>query len=175
MNAAILSRAIDCPMLRAVRWIEPLTKAMQRYQINTVARQAAFLAQIGHESGRLFYVREIASGAAYEGRKDLGNTAPGDGRKYKGRGLIQITGRNNYTLCGNALGLDLVTNPELLEVPHNAAMSAAWFWFNNKLNDLADKGDFKKITRRINGGYNGLADRISLHASALKALETVCE
>jgi putative chitinase len=168
-----LAEAMDSSLARVNQWVEPLNNAMHRYEINTKPRIAAFLAQLGHESGRLFYVREIASGEAYEGRKDLGNTEPGDGRRFRGRGLIQITGRRNYTLCGIALELDLLNHPELLEKPEHAAMSAAWFWWNHKLNELADAGDFKKITRRINGGYNGLADRIALHASSLKALETV--
>lgn len=173
LTAVQLADALDCPLSRAALWVDHLNKAMERYEINTKARIAAFLAQVGHESGRLFYVREIASGEAYEGRKDLGNTEPGDGRRFRGRGLIQITGRTNYTLCGIALELDLLNNPELLELPQHAAMSAAWFWWNKKLNALADQGKFKTITRRINGGLNGYADRLALHALALKSLETV--
>ena len=139
---------------------------MAEFEINTPARQAAFLAQIGHESGQLRYVRELASGAAYEGRKDLGNTQPGDGVRFKGRGLIQITGRANYLKCGEALGLDLIADPELLEQPINACRSAGWFWESRGLNALADAGDFLRITKRINGGTNGLADRQALYESA---------
>ncbi len=106
----------------------PLTAAMAEYGIDTPQRKAAFLAQLAHESGSLRYVREIADGMAYEGRKDLGNVQPGDGPKYKGRGLIQITGRANYLSCGAALGLPLVDHPELLEEPSNACRSAGWFW-----------------------------------------------
>ena len=151
-----------------------LNTAMQRYQIVGNKRVAAFIAQIGHESGQLVYVREIwgptPAQAKYEGRKDLGNTVPGDGSKYRGRGLIQITGRANYAACGEALGLDLLSKPELLELPQHAAMSAAWFWSTKGLNTLADKGDFVKITRRINGGLNGQADRQALYDKALKVL-----
>lgn len=130
-----------------------------------------FLAQIGHESGELRYVRELASGSNYEGRKDLGNTQPGDGVRYKGRGLIQITGRRNYALCGLGLDLPLLENPELLEVPENAAMSAGWFWHNNNLNALADLNLFDKITRRINGGNNGEADRKRIYGLAFNVIK----
>lgn len=141
-------------------YAEPLTAAMQEFEIATPKQQAAFLAQLAHESGQLRYVRELASGQAYEGRKDLGNVVAGDGVRFKGRGLIQITGRSNYTKCGFALELDLLTNPELLETPENAARSAAWFWFQNRLNQYADNDDFVTLTKRINGGTNGLDDRM---------------
>lgn len=112
---------------------------------------AAFIAQVGHESGQLKYVKEIwgptAAQARYEGRKDLGNTVAGDGSKYRGRGLIQITGRANYMACGEGLGLDLLALPELLEIPQHACMSAAWFWATRGLNTLADADDFKMITQ----------------------------
>ncbi|MFK7671226.1 glycoside hydrolase family 19 protein [Pseudomonas lundensis] len=151
-----------------------LNTAMNRYQIVGAKRVAAFIAQIGHESGQLKYVKEIwgptAAQARYEGRADLGNTQPGDGSKFRGRGLIQITGRANYKACGEALGLDLINQPTLLEQPQYAAMSAAWFWSMKDLNTLADKGDFVKITRRINGGLNGQADRQGLYDKALKVL-----
>ncbi|VVN51157.1 hypothetical protein PS685_00572 [Pseudomonas fluorescens] len=104
----------------------------------------------------------------YAGR--MGNTAPGDGWKYRGRGLIQLTGKTNYQLCGEALGLDLLAQPELLEKPQHPCMAAAWFWGSNGLNSLADKGDLETITRRINGGLTGLADRQALYARALKVL-----
>ena len=151
-----------------------LNIAMNRYQIVGTQRVAAFIAQIGHESGQLKYMREIwgptAAQARYEGRTDLGNTHPGDGSKYRGRGLIQITGRANYKACGEALGLDLIRQPELLEKPQYACMSAAWFWASRGLNTLADAGQFDKITQRINGGQNGAADRQALYARALKVL-----
>lgn len=151
-----------------------LNTAMVRYQIIGQKRIAAFIAQIGHESGQFKYVKEIwgptAAQARYEGRKDLGNTVAGDGSKYRGRGLIQITGRANYMACGEGLGLDLIKQPELLEKPQHACMSAAWFWATKGLNTLADAGQFDKITRRINGGQNGAADRQALYARALKVL-----
>ena len=155
-------------------FVPVLNAAMGHYQIVGTKRVAAFIAQIGHESGQLKYVKEIwgptAAQAKYEGRKDLGNTVAGDGSKYRGRGLIQITGRANYMACGEALGLDLIKQPELLEKPQHACMSAAWFWATKGLNTLADADQFDKITRRINGGQNGAADRQALYARALKVL-----
>lgn len=155
-------------------FVPALNTAMNHYGIVGVARVAAFIAQIGHESGQLRWVREIwgptAQQLKYEGRADLGNTEKGDGSKYRGRGLIQITGRANYNACGEALGLDLINKPELLELPQHASMSAAWFWSARGLNTLADQGEFVKITRRINGGVNGLADRQALYEKALKVL-----
>ncbi|SDR20521.1 putative chitinase [Pseudomonas grimontii] len=151
-----------------------LNAAMAKYGIVNRLRIAAFIAQVGHESGQLRYVREIwgptAQQAGYEGRADLGNTEPGDGSKYRGRGLIQITGRANCAACGEALGLDLVNQPTLLEQPQHAAMSAAWFWSTRGLNKLADQGQFVKITRRINGGLTGQDDRQALYEKALKVL-----
>jgi putative chitinase len=151
-----------------------LNTAMCRYQIVGAQRVAAFIAQIGHESGQLIYVREIwgptRAQAKYEGRADLGNTAAGDGFKYRGRGLIQVTGRANYAACGEALGVDLINHPELLEQPQYACMSAAWFWATKGLNTLADAGDFERITRRINGGLNGQDDRLTLWAKATEVL-----
>lgn len=155
-------------------FVPVLNAAMGKYGIVTKLRISAFIAQVGHESGQLRYVREIwgptAQQARYEGRVDLGNTVPGDGSKYRGRGLIQITGRANNAACGEALGLDLINKPELLEQPQYAAMSAAWFWSTRGMNTLADQGEFLTITRRINGGLNGLADRQALYEKALKVL-----
>ena len=155
-------------------FVPVLNTAMTRYQIVGVRRVAAFIAQIGHESGQLRYVKEVwgptVAQARYEGRADLGNTTPGDGFRFRGRGLIQITGRANYAACGEALGLDLIALPELLEKPQHACMSAAWFWATRGLNTLADAGKFDTITRRINGGQNGAADRQALYARALKVL-----
>ena len=155
---------------RLAVFVEPLNAAMAEFDIDTPPRQAHFLAQIAHESGGFRYVRELASGEAYEGRADLGNTEPGDGKRYKGRGLIQITGRSNYADCGAALGLDLLASPELLESPDEAARSAAWFWKSRGLNALADNGDARAITRRINGGINGLQDRLAYLALAQEQL-----
>ena len=155
-------------------FVSALNTAMQHYQIVGPKRAAAFIAQIGHESGQLRYVREIwgptAAQRGYEGRADLGNTVSGDGRKYCGRGLVQITGRANYAKCGEALGLDLINHPELLELPQHAAMSAAWFWKQKRLNDLADRDEFSTITRRINGGLNGLQDRLEIWKRAREVL-----
>lgn len=145
---------------RAAVYAEPLTLTMGEFAINTPKRQAAFLANLAHESGSLRYVEEIASGDAYEGRQDLGNTEPGDGRRFKGRGLPQITGRDNYRACGEALGLDLIANPELLEEPLHAARSAGWFWQTKRLAPLADEDKFGSVCRLWNGGYNGLDDRL---------------
>jgi putative chitinase len=157
-----------------------LNLAMGRYQINTPKRIAAFLAQVGHESGQLRYVRELG-GDQYLSKYDtgalairLGNTpeADGDGQRYRGRGLIQITGRNNSRQCSLGLFGDerLLDQPELLEQPQWAAESAAWFWEQNGLNELADRDQFNSITRRINGGLNGLEDRLQLWARARAVL-----
>lgn len=163
-----------CPQTRAGRIavvVEPLNAAMHEFEIDvTPVREAAFIAQVAHESGGFNYVCELASGEAYEGRADLGNTEPGDGKRFKGRGFIQITGRANYRACGDALGGDLVSQPELLESLDLAARSAAWWWKAHGLNELADKGDFKLITKRINGGYNGYKERVAFWERAQEAL-----
>ena len=158
---------------RAGVFLTALNDAMEKYQINSPARQAAFLAQIAHESGSLRYTAEIASGAAYEFRKDLGNTCAGDGKRYKGRGLLQITGRFGYMKASSALCGDpdiLLAHPEMLETVAMATESAAWWWSAHGLNELADAGKFEKITRRINGGTNGAAERNAFYAKAKQAL-----
>jgi predicted chitinase len=147
----------------AVAYITPINKAMVENSIDTPQRVAAFLAQLAHESNCLRFWEEIASGAAYEGRVDLGNTQPGDGRRYKGRGPIQITGRANYRRAGAALGIDLEENPGQASTVKVGFQVAAWFWSSSGLNSLADEdteSSFRKITRRINGGYNGWEDRL---------------
>lgn len=200
-------------------FVPVLNTAMMRYQIVGAKRIAAFIAQVGHESGHLarlvenlnysadglantwpsrygepdgkggFVKVQVAgkvrnkpntlaliaarkpeqtANIAYGNR--MGNTAPGDGWKYRGRGLIQITGKNNYRACGEVLGLDLIAQPELLEKPQHACMSAAWFWATNGMNTLGDAGNFDAITQRINGGQNGATDRQALYAKALKVL-----
>lgn len=118
-----------------------------------------FMAQLTHESGNFRYMEEIASGKAYEGRKDLGNIHAGDGVRYKGRGPIQLTGRANYRRYGQQLGIDLENNPEIVALPSIGLMVACKFWSDNGLNALADKDDVAAVTRRINGGTNGLEDR----------------
>lgn len=143
----------------AKRFIEPLNVCLEKYEINTPARIVHFLAQILHESGCFLYNKEIASGKAYEGRKDLGNINVGDGVLFKGRSFIQITGRSNYKLISEALGVDFVANPVLLESDQYAFLGAGWFWNTKKLNKYADVDDFLTITKRINGGTNGLEDR----------------
>jgi putative chitinase len=161
-------------------FISALNTAMSHRNINTPKRIAAFLAQVGHESGQLQYVRELGS-PQYLSKYDtgtlairLGNTPEpdGDGQKYRGRGLIQITGRNNYRQCSLGLFGDerLLALPEMLEQPQWAAESAAWFWEQNGLNELADRDQFNSITRRINGGLNGLQDRLELWARARAVL-----
>jgi putative chitinase len=135
---------------------------MKKYQINTPLRVAHFLAQIGHESGSLKYAKELGGKnyfKKYDGRKDLGNTQPGDGARFKGRGLIQLTGRSNYKSYGESIGIDLTKKPQEVEKPTLATDVAGWFWSKNKLNALADKDEVKAITKKINGGYNGLEDR----------------
>ncbi|WP_323828897.1 glycoside hydrolase family 19 protein [Pseudomonas sichuanensis] len=157
-----------------------LNAAMVKWGIVTPLRKRAFLAQVGHESGQLRYVRELGNDqylAKYDTGKlaaRLGNTpeADGDGQKYRGRGLVQVTGRDNYKRCGEALGLDLLARPELLERPEHAADSAGWFWQQAGLNSLADKGPsaFEAITRRINGGLNGQDDRLAIYKRAEQVL-----
>lgn len=170
MSPADLLKIMPLAGPRAEKFCQPLNDAMAEFDINTPARQAAFLAQVAHESGQLRYVRELASGAAYEGRKDLGNAVTGDGARYKGRGLIQITGRANYAAAMLALDIDCLDTPELLEQPANAARSAAWFWKTHGLNELADAGDQTTITRRINGGTNGLAERLAFFETAKRVI-----
>lgn len=157
---------------RAEPFLEPLNEAMNEFEIDNGLRIAAFLAQVAHESGELRYVRELASGEAYETRTDLGNTPErdGDGPRYRGRGLIQITGRDNYRACGDALAVDLLRSPELLELPRLAARSAGWFWQTHGLNELADQGNFLLITKRINGGTNGWKSRVEYYERAKKVL-----
>lgn len=155
-------------------FVQPLHDAMQEFGIQTPLREAAFLAQIGVESGEFQWTHELASGAAYEGRKDLGNTVLGDGMRFKARGLIGITGRANYALCGAALGLPLLDNPGLLEQPVNACRSAGWFWENHHLNELADAEAFRHITKIINGAEDGpnthLQERLAYYAKAKHVL-----
>lgn len=158
------------PMSKARAYLPLLNRAMAEANINTKQRKAMFLAQLAHESVQLRYFEEIASGAAYEGRTDLGNTQPGDGVRYKGRGPIQLTGRNNYRAAGRALGLPLEAKPKLAARPSVGFRTAAWFWNSRGLNRYADAGNFNEVTRRINGGYNGLSDRLMYYRRALRAL-----
>ena len=181
------------------KWFEPLTNTFFKFEIDNPKRQAAFIGQCGHESNNFrtleenlhysanalmrvwpsrFPDNDVAEKYAnnpekiankvYSGR--MGNTEDGDGWKYHGRGLIQLTGKDNYTRCGEALGIDLVNNPDLLLEPEFAAASAGWFWRKHGLNQLADLGDWVAITKRINGGIHGIDDRISRTNKALAVL-----
>lgn len=187
-------------------FVPALNRAMNRYRIESPVRRAAFLAQVGHESGQLRRLMEnlnySAAGLAatwpsrfrgaggqpnnlarqlerqpeaianhvYADRLGNGPAASGDGWRYRGRGLIQLTGRTNYRACGEAICADLVAHPELLEQPEWAAMSAAWFWSSNGLNELADAGRFEDITRRINGGTHGQPQRLALWRAGQEVL-----
>lgn len=165
---------------RRAQCLDPLNRAMQAHRIDAnLQRVAAFLAQLGHESGELQFLEELWGPTPAQKRYEppgelarrLGNTQRGDGRRFKGRGPIQITGRANYARYGELLGLDLVGQPEQAADPEVGFEIAALFWDRNGLNALADAGDFETITRRINGGLNGLADRQRLHALALQVLQ----
>ena len=156
---------------RAAEVAPHLNRAMAEAGIDNPQRKAAFVAQLAHESGGFKYMEEIASGKAYEGRRDLGNTQPGDGERFKGRGFIQVTGRANYAAASKALGEDFVKHPERAGTLENAARVAAWYWNSRGLNDKADRGDFDGITKSINGGYNGKADRDRYYSRALDALK----
>ncbi len=199
MTPEKLSQATGCTLLRAAVYASALAEAMARHEINTPLRQAAFLGQIAHESARLSVVEENLNYSAerlcavwpsrfptpasaqpfarnpealankvYGGR--MGNTAPGSGWKFRGRGLKQLTGHDNYKALTAATGIDFVSNPDLLTQPAHAAMSAAWFWKANGCNALADKKDWASLTRKINGGTLGLAERIALTERAMKVL-----
>lgn len=161
-------------------FLSALNLSLPRWEIDNPKRVAAFIAQVGHESGQFRYVKELGNDQ-YLARYDtgglalrLGNTpqADGDGQRYCGRGLIQVTGRNNYQACSRALFGDerLLAQPQLLEQPRWACESAAWFWHSRGLNALADRGEFNRITRHINGGLNGLEDRLKLWARAREVL-----
>lgn len=169
------------PTLAAARremYLPFLSVAMETYEIDNALRAAAFLAQLAHESGELKFMQEIwgptAQQKRYEPPNDLaarlGNTEPGDGARYKGRGPIQITGRFNYRKYGELLGVDLIGMPELAATPQIAFAIAGLFWQKNGLNALADRQDFTTITKRINGGLNGLASREKYYARALQVL-----
>lgn len=166
-----------CPPATLVninKHITPLNAAMRKYKINTRLRQAHFLAQVAKESDAFKTAREYASGAAYEGRADLGNTQKGDGVRFRGRGLIQLTGRKVYTDYGQYVGKDFTTDTTkvLLEEEPAAADSAGWFWLIFKkgkdINARADRDDVAAVTRAVNGGSNGLADRHTYTTNAKK-------
>lgn len=177
-----LRRGLGITAERADYWDDFLNESMSLYGINTPKRISAFLAQIGHESGRLKYVQEIwgpsAAQKRYEGRKDLGNIYKGDGSRFRGHGLIQTTGRSNHRRVTQRLRArfpslpipDFEAEPTKLTLPRWAALSAADFWDMIGGNALADTDQFTALTKRINGGTNGLADRKSLWASMRKVV-----
>lgn len=177
-----ISYACGSNLPRAQTWSPYLAEAMAMYAIDTPERAAAFLAQIGHESGGLRFVVELwgptPAQARYEGRADLGNVRPGDGFRFRGRGLIQTTGRANYARVRDRLAEklpdldvpDFESDPDELAQCRWAALSAADYWDMKGLNELADTGDFEHITRRINGGLNGQADRLAKWERAKEVL-----
>lgn len=158
------------PVGRAVQLFDPFLDACHEAGITSKAQLATFIAQLGHESVDFRYFTEFADGTAYEGREDLGNSEAGDGPRFRGRGAIMLTGRANYRAAGDALGVDLELNPELAATDVLAFRVAAWFWRRQDLNDLADQRQFVAMTRVINGGVNGLADRQTRLALACRVL-----
>jgi putative chitinase len=142
----------NIPLAHAAEYAALLSRAMLAGSINTVLRAAAFLGQLAHESEGLRTLQEYASGAEYEGSQNLGNTQPGDGVKYKGRGGIQRTGRANYQRFQDATGIQVIDHPELLEVPEHAFRSDVLYWTDNKLNAYADRIDFLGLSKVINLG-----------------------
>jgi putative chitinase len=174
MTPSQLATATGARIDRATEFLPHIEGAAPDFEINTPERMAAFLAQVGHESGGLHWLTELwgptATQTRYEGRADLGNTQEGDGFKYRGRGLIQLTGRANYQKASDALATDFIGDPDQLAQPEYAVRSAMWFWQSHGLNELADAGDFDRITRIINGGTNGAAERLALWDAAKEVL-----
>ena len=170
----VLAAGMKCPLERAELWVRPLSAAMLLYDIKTPRRATHFLAQVGHESGGLRYVKEIwgptRAQRGYEGRKDLGNTHPGDGKRFLGRGPIGITGRYNARMFTRRIRLliptapDFEQRPELLELPVWGSLAAADFWKEHNLNEIADTQDIVAVTKVVNGGTNGLASRRAYYA-----------
>jgi len=166
------------PQAKRQLYLPFINRVMEIYEIDTPLRASAFLAQIAHESAELRFMEEIWGPTAQQKKyeppsevaKRLGNTQPGDGFRYRGRGPIQITGRFNYKKFGDLLGVDLVGNPDLASTPQFAFSTAGVFWKMNGLNELADVQDFTAITRRINGGLNGLAERQKYYEIAKNVL-----
>ncbi|WP_430332457.1 glycoside hydrolase family 19 protein [Rhodococcus sp. ACT016] len=151
-------------------YVAPLNEALAKAGIDTPVRKAAFIAQLVVESDSFRTFEEYASGRAYEGRSDLGNFAPGDGERYKGRGAIQVTGRDNYQSVSNYLGIDFIAHPELMATPENAFETAAWYWQSRNLNAVSDTGSIESVSRIVNGGTNGLMQRIDSFQRALSIL-----
>lgn len=180
MTPEEFSKATGATMPRVTEHMHHIEHAMAVYDINTPERQAAFLAQIGHESGGLKWIKELwgptPAQHRYEVRGDLGNNQPGDGRRYAGRGWIQLTGRDNYRRAYERLRVkfpdcpDFEADPDKVATARWAALTAAEFWFNAGCNKLADVGQFERLTRVINGGLNGYADRLARWEDAKQAL-----
>ncbi len=146
------------------------SETLAAYAIDTPLRIAHFTAQVAHECAGFRTTEEFASGAAYEGRLDLGNRWPGDGERFKGRGLLQLTGRANYRRMGEKLGLPLEETPEQAADPRTSLKIACAFWAERRINDPADADDLASVTRRVNGGLNGLEERRAYLAKAKSAL-----
>lgn len=178
LNYAQLAAIMPAAAQRAPRFMPGLNLTLLAFDINTRLRMAAFLAQIAVESGELSYTREIwgptEQQAKYEPPSSvasaLGNTERGDGYSFRGRGLIQITGRDNYTRCGRELGVDLVSCPTVLEQPLLACLSAGWYWSSRRINTQADAGNFEAVTRLVNGGLTALGERRKFYDQAMKVL-----
>jgi putative chitinase len=158
------------PSERIDQYIAPLNEAMTHNGIDTPVRQAAFIAQLAVESDSFRTFEEYASGRAYEGRSDLGNTQPGDGERYKGRGAIQVTGRHNYEDLSQHTGVDFVAHPELLAAPENAFTTAAWYWTSRDLNNVADTAGIVRVSELVNGGHHALTRRIADFERGLNVL-----
>lgn len=161
ISKAQIKAILKCSDATVEKHYEALNKTLEDYKINTPLRIQHFMAQIGHESCGLRYTEEIASGKAYEGRADLGNIYEGDGRKFKGRSPLQLTGRANYTEYFRFIGRpELIETPEILSTDMELMWGAtAWYWKTRNLNKWCDRDDIMGVTLRVNGGYNGLADR----------------
>lgn len=168
MTPKLLAAAVGCSRDLAELYAPHIAETCARYLIDTQGRMAAFLAQIGHESDGFLHATELwgptPAQQRYEGRADLGNTQPGDGVRFRGRGLIQITGRANYAAVSAALrelgAPSFVELPQALALPQWACLSAGWYWHSRSCNELADAGSFEAITRKINGGLNAHRERV---------------
>ena len=174
MTPEQLAACTGSNIANALLYLPQLELAWDDFGINTPIRQAAFLAQCGCETLYLTHMRELwgptPAQVGYEGRRDLGNTETGDGKKFMGRGFLMLTGHANYAKMSEALATDFVANPELLEQPDMAVRSAMEFWNWKGLSPLADVGDFARVTLRINGGTNGAETRNRLFSIGRQTL-----
>lgn len=195
ITAKVIAAGTGSTLRLAESWVDAIAVTCRTYGIDTEKRVAMFLAQIGHESGSLVYTRELwgptstqktyerdfsqgwsATNARNKKAFTLGNAFAGDGKRYMGRGLIQLTGRGNYAESCKRMRLiyegvpDFVMNPEVVELPKWAALTAGDYWSSRNLNALADRGEFTKVTRKINGGTNGEDHRQQLFFQAIDAI-----